>query len=248
MEELKAATHSITPYSSQTMFSVHEERLGQMSSHDPSLLPFTRMPEKPSGNITEAFDDDKWDDVDDKDDFDDFALTIQGTSDLDPRCGDVLKRVFKLDEFRKDQQEIIAEAMADRDILVLMPTGAGKNLCYELPAVLQNEEKQSVTVVISPLLALIRDQVQALRAKGVAVLTSSDPNIDEILSGDSKPALLYVTPEKIQKSPHFLDTLWYLYRGGKLGRFAIDEAHCISTWGPEFRDAVSKYHSSLCFS
>ncbi|KAF8214936.1 P-loop containing nucleoside triphosphate hydrolase protein [Mycena galopus ATCC 62051] len=152
---------------------------------------------------------------------------------------DGLKRIFGLDSFREHQLEIMLETVAGRDTVVLIPTGEGKSLCFQLPAACQNAKNGGVTVVVSPLRALIRDQVDVLKAKGVhAVALTSDAGFDrECLPHNSKPALLYITPEKLRKSSFLREVLSGLYRNGNLARFAIDEAHCISTWGPDFRDA-----------
>ncbi|KAJ7625238.1 P-loop containing nucleoside triphosphate hydrolase protein [Mycena polygramma] len=153
-------------------------------------------------------------------------------------CDGILKRVFKLGGFREDQREIIAQTVAGRDIVVLMPTAGGKSLCFQLPAVYENERTNGVTIVISPLLALIQDQVRALRDKEIDVV-GVEEEMDhklERLGSDSNPSLLYCTPEKLQKSRSLYDALRGLYKAGDLKRFAVDEAHCISTWG-DFRSA-----------
>jgi bloom syndrome protein len=150
---------------------------------------------------------------------------------------ELLKRVFRLDRFRENQLDIIAETVAGRDTVVLMSTGAGKSLCFQLPAVYESERNGRVTIVVSPLVALIRDQVDALKAKGVHAIGLTPDNQEWLPV--SKPALVYVTPEKLCKSSFLRDALSHLYRDGNLARFAIDEAHCISTWGHDFRDSVS---------
>ncbi|KAJ7367338.1 P-loop containing nucleoside triphosphate hydrolase protein [Mycena albidolilacea] len=145
------------------------------------------------------------------------------------------ERVFRLDRFRENQLDIIAETIAGRDTVVLMSTGAGKSLCFQLPAVYESERNGRVTIVVSPLVALIRDQVDALKAKGVHAIGLTPDNQEWLPV--SKPALVYVTPEKLCKSSFLRDALSHLYRDGNLARFAIDEAHCISTWGHDFRDS-----------
>jgi bloom syndrome protein len=154
----------------------------------------------------------------------------------------ILRGVFGLHRFRKNQLQVINATTARRDTFVLWPTGSGKSLCFQLPAVFQNKENNSVTVVISPLRSLIDDQVHALRAKDVmAVGLSSDTNADlarKYLLSKTKPALIYCTPEKLQKSHPLRNALVQLYRSGNLTLFAVDEAHCITNWGDEFRDAV----------
>ncbi|KAJ6508353.1 P-loop containing nucleoside triphosphate hydrolase protein [Mycena sanguinolenta] len=157
---------------------------------------------------------------------------------------DVLKRIFGLDRFRENQLEIMLETAAGKDTVVLMPTGGRKSLCFQLPAVYEHEKSGCTTVVISPLRALIRDQVDALKAKGVhAVRLTADTGPDrQSLHDHATPALLYVTPEKLHKSRDFRDVLSNLHRKHKLARFAIDEAECIQTWGHDFRDSYRKLH------
>ncbi|KAJ7490054.1 DNA helicase [Mycena galericulata] len=161
-----------------------------------------------------------------------------------------LKRIFCLDAFRHNQFEAINATMAGRDVFVLMPTGGGKSLCYQLPAVCRGGNTKGVTVVVSPLLALMNDQVNGLKAKGIdAVLLTSTTreeesrDIRERIYGGSKPTLLYVTPERLKVSASLKNMLAYLYRGKELARFVIDEAHCISTWGQDFREAYQELHT-----
>jgi superfamily II DNA helicase RecQ len=153
-----------------------------------------------------------------------------------------LEEVFKLPSFRENQLEAIISALQGRDALILMPTGGGKSLCYQLPAVCDGGKTRGVTVVISPLIALMTDQVNSLQRKGInAVLWTSETNNDMKLSicSDSMPRLLYITPEKIKGSNATRNVLSQLHRTNSLARFVVDEAHVISTWGQDFRDAVS---------
>ncbi|KAJ7070337.1 P-loop containing nucleoside triphosphate hydrolase protein [Mycena belliarum] len=161
-----------------------------------------------------------------------------------------LKGIFALDKFRPNQFEAIDATMAGRDVFVLMPTGGGKSLCYQLPAVCRSGKTKGVTVVVSPLLALMHDQVNGLRAKNVdAVLLTSNTRDEEAqeirsrLYSNSKPTLLYVTPERLKVSTNLKNMLSHLYRGQELARFVIDEAHCISTWGQDFREAYQELHT-----
>lgn len=152
----------------------------------------------------------------------------------------VLQEVFGFDAFRGPQAEIVAHVGGGGDALVLMPTGGGKSLCYQVPAIVRERSGQGLTVVVSPLIALMHDQVGALLEAGVAAafLNSSLSSEDaqrvekEMLRGDL--TLLYAAPERLT-TPRFLALLDSLRERGKLALFAIDEAHCVSQWGHDFR-------------
>lgn len=153
------------------------------------------------------------------------------------RAENVLRRVFRCEAFRPLQREVIDAVMKGDDVIVIMATGGGKSLCFQLPAVLAD----GLTVVVSPLLSLITDQVVTLQGLGVKAFSFVSESCDRswtMLRREEHGSIVYTTPEQLAGNSWFRTALVHLAQVNRLRRIVLDEAHCICTWGTDFRCVI----------
>ena len=164
-------------------------------------------------------------------DRDDFPWSVEMTEKL--------KSVFGINDFRSYQKRAINATMSKTDCILVMPTGGGKSLCFQLPAILT----PGVTLVVSPLISLMEDQLQALETLHIstALFNAQTDKVetkqifDSMINPSAALKLLYVTPEKLAKSKRLMSQLEKMYKAGRFARLVIDEVHCCSQWGHDFR-------------
>lgn len=200
----------------------------------------------------EEYESDALSDIEETDGFDITGLEEAGLSNVstkipiqkcswDGAVKNFLQKTFKLSTFRPNQLEAINSTLMRKDVFILMPTGGGKSLCYQLPALIDTDGVTSSTVVVSPLISLMQDQIYHLKLKGIsAAMLSSSLKREEraeifrtFLNGTLR--MLYVSPEMLSVSKQLRKALAKRMKERSLARIVIDEAHCVSSWGHDFR-------------
>ena len=179
--------------------------------------------------------------LEEEDDDEDILNMAQPSYPWTDEVNTQLHQVFKLSSFRANQLDAINGILGGRDVFVLMPTGGGKSLCYQLPAVVKRGQLHLTTIVISPLISLMQDQVEHLRKKNIRAGMISSKNTTEDrrhmfnLFIDGLLDLVYLSPEMVSASQQCKRAIDKLHREQKLARIVVDEAHCVSNWGHDFR-------------
>ncbi|KAL2199932.1 hypothetical protein P885DRAFT_29013 [Corynascus similis CBS 632.67] len=229
-EAMLAAANSFEQQ--QSMFAVGPSR-DRSPASEPFANPATPLRKRPAARIVAS--------QQPKAKIDPELMKFPWSSDVRR----ALKDRFRMTGFRHNQLEAINATLAGKDAFVLMPTGGGKSLCYQLPAMVNSGKTRGVTLVISPLLSLMNDQVAHLKDLNILAATFNGTiNAalrNHILGAFYQPhpehhiQLLYVTPEMLTNSPAFRNGVQLLFRKNKLARIVIDEAHCLSHWGHDFR-------------